>query len=73
VSHRYRIEFDGTAPYQEISGLQVGDRVVLRVEAVVGAIAQDFIDVTGYGDPEPQYTLGERSMRLMVTKAEVQR
>lgn len=54
----------------QFTDVELGNRVVLRVEAIVNEESVDLLDVTGFGDIVPQYEPGESTLSVLPTKIE---
>lgn len=55
---------------EQLSDVDVGDRVVLRVEAIVNAKSADVVDLTSTFVPPPNAVLGELELAVLPTNIE---
>lgn len=56
----------------QLDGMALGDEFTVTAKARVVAAEEVLIDVTAYGDPDPQYLQGDLEVTLLLSHAKVE-
>jgi hypothetical protein len=54
---------------RQLDGHAIGDEFFVTAVARIVSAEETLLDVTSYGDPDPQYLQGELEVRLLISSA----